>query len=294
MRQRLQRTIQRPVETSGIGFLTGADVKIRFLPAEPNHGIAFQRVDRAETAPIPARLEYTLPQQRRTTIAHRGIAVDMIEHVMAALAGLQVDNCLVQLDAPEPPGFDGSCHPVVDCLLNAGLLEQDKLRPMFVIENDVRISFDNKDSEIVATPSARKSLTITYHLDYGLRSPISPQNLTTEITPETFVNELSTSRTFVLESEVESLRAQGYGCRTTAKDLLVFGRNGVIDNQLRTADECVRHKILDCVGDFALIGHDIVGHFNAYRSGHRHNLEIIRRLQLIRHGSCVRPQQDAA
>lgn len=281
MQSRSQRTIRRSVETAGIGFLTGADVTIRFLPAPPHHGIAFRRLDCAGSKPIPARVEYVVTRQRRTAIEREGVAVEMIEHVMAALAGLQVDNCLVELDAPEPPGLDGSSRGFVDCLLQAGFVEQDAPRALVTIRDTLRVAGRNGGSEIAARPLARPILAVGYHLDYGPRSPVQPQSLIVEITPQTFVEQLAFARTFVLESEAEKLRAQGYGRRTTAKDLLVFGRHGIIDNELRARDECVRHKILDCVGDFALLGCDVHGYFNAYRSGHFANHEIVRRLERV-------------
>jgi len=291
---RQQQTIRSAVGTGGIGFLTGADVSIRFLPAPPNHGIVFQRTDRPGSEPIPARIEFTVPRQRRTAIEHRGVAVEMIEHVMAALAGLQIDNCLVELDAPEPPGGDGSSLPFVSALLETDIVEQNAPRPLLIINHRCRIGDDRADAQITAEPLRGSTLAISYYLDYGLRSPIPPQNLTVEVSRESFTRELAFARTFILESDVAALRAQGYGLRTTARDLLVYGPDGVIDNRLRAEDECVRHKILDCVGDFALLGCDIHGHFRACRSGHRLNREIVRRLA----SSCPclgnTPQRDAA
>lgn len=279
MQQRLQRTIRRNVEACGIGFLTGADVSLRFLPAGPNHGIAFQRTDCPGSEPIPALVEFTVPRQRRTAIEHQGVVVEMVEHVLAALAGLQIDNCLVQLNAPEPPGLDGSCHELVERLLDAGSVEQDQPRELLVIEHPVRAASAQQRSELAAGPLSQPATVIDFQLEYGSDSPIQPQNLSIEITPETFAAELAFARTFVLQAEAETLRAQGYGRRTTAKDLLVFGPDGPIDNQLRAADECVRHKILDFIGDLALIGCDVRGQFRAYRSGHQLNREIVRRLK---------------
>ncbi len=277
---RPQRTICRPAEVTGIGFLTGADVSLRFLPAAENHGIAFQRVDIPGSKPIPARLEYTVPRERRTSIARDGVAVEMTEHVLASLAGLQIDNCLVQIDAPENPGCDGSSLAFAEALLAAGIVEQSAPQERLVVEQVVKTRADDRGSEIVVKPLSRPALAISYLLDYGPRSPIPAQTLTVEITPESFMTELAFARTFILESEVKALQAQGYGTRTTARDLLVFDAHGPIDNTLRAADECVRHKILDCLGDFALLGCDLQGHFSAYRSGHRLNRESARRVGL--------------
>ena len=129
-----------------------------------------------------------------------------------------------------------------------------------------------------AGPVFRRTLVISYELDYGPRSPIKPQLLTFEFSPEAFVTSLAFARTFILESEIAVLKGQGYGSRVTPADLLIFGASGVVGNQLRANDECVRHKILDCIGDFALLGCDVHGHFRAFRSGHNLNHEICRRV----------------
>ncbi|MBC8288926.1 MAG: UDP-3-O-acyl-N-acetylglucosamine deacetylase, partial [Planctomycetes bacterium] len=272
---RLQRTIRREATTGGIGFITGADVSVRFLPADADHGIVFQRVDLADQPCVPASLDSLIPRQRRTGLSANGATVELVEHVLSALAGLQVDNCLVQLDAPETPGFDGSCQAAVDCLIEADFEEQDVYREVLVLDREYSLA-DDDGSTIQARPSGRSSMALTYQLDYGPTSPIYPQTYSVELTPETFVNEIAFARTFILESEVEALKAQGLGKRTTAKDLLVFSPDEIVDNSMRAADECARHKILDCIGDFALIGCDLHGYFSAWRTGHRMNHELMK------------------
>ncbi len=282
MEQRPQRTIKREIETSGIGFFTGADVTLRFVPAPPNHGIAFQRVDCEGSKPIPATIDYAIADSdRRSGVEHDGVSVQMIEHVMAAFAGLQIDNCLVELNAPEVPGFDGSSRPIVDCLNEAGAVEQAALRELHVIGEQIHVAKEGNDCEIIARPLSRPILAITYHLDYGPRSPIPPRILTVEVQRDTFRDELAFARTFIQESEIESLKAKGYGSRVTAQDLVVFTHDGVIGNELRSPDECVRHKILDCLGDLALAGFDIQGHICAYCSGHELNRRMASRLRNI-------------
>ena len=279
MQPRSQRTIRQAVETSGIGFITGADVVIRFVPAPPNHGIAFHRTDCPGSQPIPATIEYAVPRKRRTAISHQGVTIELTEHVMAALAGLQIDNCVVELNACEPPGLDGSSLAFVEALLEAGSVEQPEPRACLAIENAVHVASDNGSAEVSARRISKPGLVIRYRLDYGPGSPIPAQEYCLQITPESFVNELAFARTFVLESEVEALRAQGYGSRTTAKDLLVFSDAGIIDNEMKAADECARHKILDCLGDFALLGCDLHGYFDARRSGHELNRDMVRAIQ---------------
>lgn len=283
MHDRAQRTISRSVEVTGVGFLTGADVRLEFHPAPPGHGLAFLRTDCAEAVPIPARVEYTVSRQRRTAIAHQGIAVEMVEHVLAALAGLRVDNCLVTLNAPEPPGCDGSSLTFAHALCDAGFEEQGVLRQVLRIRYPVCARSDDRGQSIKVSPTNSDALRLRYALDYGPDSPIPFQELHLEITPDSFLKELAYSRTFLLQREAEQLRAQGYGSRITARDLLIFNRQGVIDNALRAPDECARHKMLDCLGDLALIGCDLIGRVEAWRSGHTLNAEIVRRIQLA-HG----------
>jgi UDP-3-O-[3-hydroxymyristoyl] N-acetylglucosamine deacetylase len=279
MQGRRERTIRKSVEVRGVGFLTGRDVTLRFNPAATGTGIQFRRTDCLGTVPIPARIEYAVPRERRTAIAHNGTSIEMIEHVMASLAGLQIDNCQVEVDAPEPPGMDGSSLAFAEAILSAGAVEQSSRRRLFVSgPTSIAAEHGRDRSEITYRPVARPTLAISYHLDYGPRSPIRPQELTVEITPESFLSELAFCRTFVLEHEAQELRAAGYGARTSTKDLLVIGPNGPIDNALRADDEFARHKILDCLGDFALLGCDIRGHFCAYRSGHHLNRELVRKM----------------
>ena len=291
---RSQQSIARPGEVSGIGFLPGADVRLRFLQAPPHAALSFVRTDLTERVEIPARVEFTAPRSRRTALEWKGVNIEMIEHVMAALAGLRVDNCVVEIDATEPPGCDGSSLAFVECLLEAGIVDQGESRPMLTIQQSVVAGSPDGSKQVDARRGFGTGLIISYDLDYGPDSPIPAQSRTVEITPETFIRELAFARTFVLEAEAQALRAMGYGRRTTARDLLIYGAKGVIDNELRAADECVRHKLLDCVGDFALIGCDLSGRIDAFRSGHRLNAEIVQRLKLAHPQHFFREQSRAA
>lgn len=269
---RYQRTIARPTEVSGIGFLTGASVRLGFRPAPPSTGVVFVRTDLSPAVEIPARIHEVTATQRRTTLGHGQAQVALVEHVLAALGGLRIDNCVVELDAPEPPGFDGSAQQFVEALQRAGVALQPARRTIWCVDDPVVVSQNGATLTLHPTPC--DELTITYLLDYGVTSPIGWQAHTERITPESFANELARSRTFILESEVIELRRQGLGTRTTMADLLVFGERGPIGNRLRYANEPARHKILDVVGDLALLNHDLRGHLVAYRSGHQLNVEL--------------------
>jgi UDP-3-O-[3-hydroxymyristoyl] N-acetylglucosamine deacetylase/3-hydroxyacyl-[acyl-carrier-protein] dehydratase len=274
--RRPQRTIARETELRGVGFLFGSDVTMRFRPAGADHGVVFVRADLPQRPSVRAHIRNVIPRQRRTTIQEGAATVEMIEHVMAALAGLRIDNCSIEIDAPEVPGCDGSSRAFVEALGRAGAVELDRERPTLVIDRPVAVR--EGPAVLAAHPGTGAGLLLGYHLDYGRSSPIGAQSLFVDVSPETFRDELSTSRTFLLEAEAEALRAAGIGARTTPSDLLIFGPEGVIGNTLRYPDECVRHKILDMVGDLALLEHDIHGHVVAHRSGHQLNAALVRTL----------------
>ncbi|HEV3445318.1 MAG TPA: UDP-3-O-acyl-N-acetylglucosamine deacetylase [Gemmataceae bacterium] len=274
---RYQRTIARPAELSGVGFLTGAAVELCFHPAPPSTGVVFVRSDLKPPVQIPARIEQVTGTQRRTTLGTPPAQVALVEHVLAALAGMRIDNCYVELNAPEPPGLDGSALRFVEALRQAGAVLQPARRAVCQVDAPVIVS--QNGATLALHPGAKDELKVSYALDYGLHSPIARQLCTQRVTPQNFLNDVASSRTFILESEAEELRRQGLGARTTAADLLVFGRRGPIDNRLRFADEPARHKILDIIGDLSLLGRDLYGHLVAYRSGHPLNIELVRKLK---------------
>lgn len=278
MRTRNQRTLARSLQCSGVGIFTNSDIKIRFCPAPENHGIQFVRTDLSTARPIPALIENAVFKQRRTAIEVDGTSVEMIEHVMAALAGLQIDNCRIEINAPEAPCFDGSAQELSEAFLDAGIVEQPFPRQVISIQQSLTVE-NETGSFIQAKPLNRSVMAIGYYLNYGDDSPVEPQCLTLEINPDTWMNQLAFSRTFVLEEEVDAMRELGFGQKLSAADLLVLGPQGPIDNELRTLDECVRHKMLDCLGDFALLGCDLHGYFCAHQSGHALNREMIREIR---------------
>jgi len=273
---RKQRTILAPVAVEGFGFWSSRDVRVEFRPAEAGTGIVFVRHDMAQPARIVADVSHRIETPRRTTLKAEGGSVEMVEHVLAALAGLQIDNCEVWVDEAEMPGCDGSSLPFVMALESAGIVEQDALRPTLVVRNVTRLG--NDDSWVEARPSAAGGMTVKFRLDYGSGNAIGRQTLQLAVTPDSFRRELAPCRTFMLEEEAQWLVSRGLGKRTTHRDLLIFDKDGPIDNDLRFRDECVRHKTLDLIGDLALAGCDIVGHIIAHRSGHRLNAELVRAL----------------
>jgi UDP-3-O-acyl N-acetylglucosamine deacetylase len=274
--QRPQRTLARPAEVRGVGYLTGANVCLRFLPAPPGAGVAFVRTDLTPPAKIPARFPLVTGTNRRTTLGHFPRCVTLVEHVLAALAGLRIDNCQIEVGALEPPGLDGSAQQFVDALQAAGIQQQAAARAVWTVRTSVLVS--QGGATLTLHPSEAGELRISYFLNYGDFSPLGRQTSTAVITPEGFANDLACTRTFLLEAEANELRRQGVGKRTRVSDLLVFGRRGPLENRLRFADEPARHKILDLVGDLSLLGEDVRGHLVAYRSGHPLNAALVRAL----------------
>ncbi|MEW4487512.1 UDP-3-O-acyl-N-acetylglucosamine deacetylase [Thalassoglobus sp. JC818] len=285
---RRQRTIARTAKVSGYGLFGGIDVSLEFCPADPDVGIVFERTDLTSAATIPALIEFVVPQSRCTMIQSPGGSVQVIEHVMAALAGLQIDNCLVRIDAPEPPACDGSSQAFVEALLSADIVEQDVSRACVELTETLVVVEDDFVG-IGAQPPRQREYEIGFLLDYG-DGPISQQSDSFVLTPEVFIQEIASCRTFVLESEVRELQKQGIGKRSTPQNVLVFGEDGIVENSLRFENECARHKILDCIGDFALLGCDLAGRFVATRSGHRLNHAMIRAIR--KQALALNPQQS--
>jgi UDP-3-O-acyl N-acetylglucosamine deacetylase len=274
---RPQRTLAGSAEVSGSGLLTGVPVRLRFLPAPPDTGVAFVRTDQRPPTRIPAAVRSVTDTRRRTTLGHAPAQVMLVEHVLAALAGLRIDNCTVELDAPEPPGLDGSARGFVAALLAAGAVSQPARRPVWGVRAPVTVGHGGATLTL-HPPDDGLSLRITYLLDYGPGSPIARQAYTQTITPERVAADIAGCRTFLLEAEAREMRRQGVGVWLTPADLLVFGPRGPIDNRLRFADEPARHKVLDLIGDLSLLGADLCGHVVAYRSGHPLNVELVRTL----------------
>lgn len=280
---RCERTIARPAEVRGVGFLTGGMVRLRFQPAPPHSGIVFRRTDLRDVPAIVASVENVTDTQRRTTLGQAPNQVGLVEHVLAALSGLRIDNCLVLLNAPEPPGLDGSAQHFVEMLSKAEPVLQPARRYAWTVSAPVQVS---QDGATLTLYPADRELKISYLLDYGQRSPIGRQMHSDVIRPESFANNLADCRTFILEEEAAEMRRRGLGARTTAADLLVFGPRGPIDNRLRYANEPARHKILDIVGDLSLLGHDLRGRLVAYRSGHPLNIKLARDLSRMVADQC--------
>ena len=278
---RYQRTLGRHTELTGPGFITGTKVTVRLHPAPADTGILFVRPDVGGTPVVPARVDFVTSTQRRTTLGGGEAAITLVEHLLATLAGLRIDNCVIELNGPEPPGLDGSAQAFVEAVNGAGFEVQHSRRPIWTVNDTVTV---NKAGATVSIhplePGQEQHLLATYILDYGPESSIPRQRHTMPVDPQTFARDVANCRTFVTEREALTLLEHGVGKHLTARDLLVFGANGLIDNELRHANEPARHKVLDLIGDLFLCGVDLVGHVVAYRSGHSLNVALAKELAI--------------
>ena len=273
---RRQRTIREPFSISGQGLHTGASCTLRVQPAEAGHGVVFVRTDLPDQPRLPADVDYADSQGRRTSIRMSGAEICTVEHFLAACNALKVDNLLVHADGPEVPGLDGSALPFVEALRAAKPVDQDKDRKEFQLLVPLSVSDPAGDSSIVALP-AEQGLSFSYTLDYA--SPyVGSQYFALRLDESSFTNEIAPARTFVMEEEASRLRAAGLGKGATLENTLVFGDRGVIDNRLRFPDEPVRHKLLDLIGDFFLVGRDLHARIVATKAGHQLNTAMVRAL----------------
>lgn len=273
---RSQQTLQTAFEVSGIGLHSGAEVSVRVLPADPGSGVVFVRTDLPGRPQVPGDWRSAVQRQRQTVLKQGVAEVQTVEHLMAALAGLNVDNVVVEMDASELPGMDGSSREFVDRILAAGIKAQKPSRKVFQLDRTVVV--EGKEGSIVAFPCS-DSLRVSYTLDYPDELGLPSQHVAGAITPESFPRELAAARTFCMEAEAKSLQEAGLGRGANTQNTLVIGSDGVIENSFRFPDELARHKVMDLVGDLALLGADLQAQIVATKSGHALNLELVRKLR---------------
>ncbi len=271
-----QRTIADEAKLAGRGMFSGAEVKVEFAAADVDTGIVFVRTDLDEPVKIEATIRNIAERSRRTAVKKGQISVETIEHCMAALNALEIDNIIIEINAPEMPGFDGGSGEYFKTLKICGFVEQQKPRKEFAIAGAVSLS--EAGASIYALPSDSDALEITYDMDYTKHTGIGRQLLTCTLNAEYFEANLAPARTFLLEAEAKQFQARGIGTHLSPRDILVINSDGPIKNSYRFDDECVRHKIVDLIGDIALIGRRITGRIVAYKSGHSLNQQLAAKL----------------
>ncbi len=299
-----QQTIGRSASGSGIGLHTGCQSTITFKPAEPGTGVRFVRTDLTGAPEVPADIDHVVGLDRGTTIQKGEAKVYTVEHVLAAVAGLQIDNLIIELNNIEPPVFDGSSQPFVEILLQGGVVRQAQPKEYFEIDSHLAYSEKERGVDIVVVPSDQ--FRITFLVDY--KNPALGTQYTSLVSLEDeFVNEFAPARTFCFLSEVEMMKERGIikgGGLDSAvvicdydigqaeverlrklfglQEDVFIGKTGILnDKPLRFYNEPVRHKVVDLIGDLFLIGAPIKGHVLAARSGHAANVALAKRMRSL-------------
>ena len=257
-----QQTVRRPVSCSGIGLHSGHKGTLRLKPAPANHGIVFKRLD-LDGLEIPADVAHVAGMHYATGLARDTASVETVEHLLAALLSLGIDNAVIELNQPEVPIMDGSAASFVYLVHEAGVKKLSVSRRFLKIVRPISLS--RGDKRIALYPSDHFKVTYSISFDHPL---LRHQSRTLRLTEESFVDEIAPARTFGFLKEVELLRQKGLALGGSLDNAIVLGETGVLNSSLRFEDEFVRHKILDVIGDLALIGHPIIGHLVAHRGGH--------------------------
>ena len=262
-----QKTISKPVSFSGIGLHTGSLTTVTFKPAPENSGITFFRVDIKDSPPIPANIDYVVDVSRGTTIGIGDAKVHTVEHALAAMVGLGIDNLNIELDAEEIPNGDGSSLPVMSTLQKAGIVEQDAEKQYIQVDRPVYYRQGDVTLSILPSDELRVSMTIAYdHVAIGT------QYASYTITEDTFAREIAPARTFCFLREVKMLQEKGLIRGGSLESAVVIGDDTILNDELRFPDEFVRHKILDLIGDMYLLGRPVKGHVVGVKGGHEKNV----------------------
>jgi len=272
----VQNTLIRSVTFTGVGLHTGAPVTMTVHPAAEDHGICFRRTDVVTgDAQVPAQWDAVVPSRLCTLVANAaGVSVSTIEHIMAALAGSAIHNALIDIDGPEVPILDGSAAPFVSGFLDAGIVAQGApVRAIRVLK-----AIEVREGEAVARLEPSEMLEIAFQIDFA-EAAIGRQDKVLNMANGAFVRELSDSRTFCRNAEVVAMRERGLALGGTLENAVVFEGDKVLSpGGLRYADEPVRHKMLDALGDLALAGGPILGRYTGIRAGHALTNRLLRAL----------------
>jgi len=282
---RLQNTLNGEILISGLGLHSGRSINMKLRPAPSNTGVVFIRTDKGNVR-IKASISTVSDTTFATTLAAEGVRIGTVEHLLAALAGLNVDNVYVELNGPEVPIMDGSAYSFVSRIMECGIVKQEKAVSYIKIQSPIVVVEGH--SQIAITPY--EGTRITYRLFYT-HPAFGEQKMGMDISTTSFLNELAPARTFGFLRDVEMLKSRGLAQGGSLDNAIVLGEHEVINgNMLRFKDEFVRHKILDAVGDLSLIGLPIYGHIIANKSGHTLHIKLLRKILLMRdHWNIITP-----
>ncbi|HSD71261.1 MAG TPA: UDP-3-O-acyl-N-acetylglucosamine deacetylase [Thermoanaerobaculia bacterium] len=276
---RAQTTLRTTVSIEGVGLHSGHPVRASFRPAPAGHGIVFRRLDHPDTV-VPARVESASTFDYATTLNVDGVSVGTVEHVLSAAYGEGLDNCVIELDGPEVPILDGSALPFVRLFHAAGFERLDSPVESLASTEPVEVA---RDGRRVSFQPDGPGLTITYEIDFP-HPVVGRQELTVAIRPEEYSTRIAPARTFGFARDVAALRSRGLARGGSLHNAVVLDEEGVLSGPLRFRDEFVRHKVLDLVGDLALLGAPLQGHIHARRAGHALHIEFARALAAASRG----------
>ncbi len=261
---------------SGIGLHTGRHATVTLKPAPRDSGIIFNRVDRMTV--IRSHIGAVTDTAFATTLGSGNVKIKTVEHILAALAGLGIDNLIIEVDGPEIPILDGSSTELVSIILQGGIAKQGKKMPYMRIIKPLLM--EDGHAEIAVFPYEGRKITFRIHFTHHL---LGEQNLSVELNEETFIKEVAPARTFGFLKDVQYMMANGLAKGGSLNNAIILGDDGVLNSSgLRFKDEFVRHKILDSIGDFSLIGFPIYGHILSNKAGHSTNLKFMKKSSPVR------------
>jgi UDP-3-O-[3-hydroxymyristoyl] N-acetylglucosamine deacetylase len=267
-----QRTLRRQTSCAGIGLHSGSKVTLSLIPAPADAGITFRRSDLGGQE-VPATVSHVGGINHATGLSRDTVRVETVEHLLAAFTSLGVDNAVVELNSPEVPIMDGSAAPFIYLIQEAGIKSLQAPRQYLKVLRPISVSRGNK--RIALYPSDHFKVTYSIAFDHPM---LRHQARTIRLTEDAFVEEIAPARTFGFLEDVEMMRQQGLALGGSLENAIVIGDTGVLNNALRFDDEFVRHKILDVIGDMALLGHPLIGHLVAHRGGHALHAEFAARV----------------
>ncbi len=270
---RSQTTLRTTVSIEGVGLHSGHPVRAHFRPAPADHGLVFIRLDHSDS-PVPARLSSAATFDYATTLSAAGVSIGTVEHALSAAFGEGLDNCRIEVEGPEMPILDGSALPFVRLFHAAGFERQDAPVRPFAVDREVEVARGDRSIRYVPDGAG---LTISYDIDFP-HPVVGRQQLTVAIRPEEYSARIAPARTFGFARDVEAMRARGLARGGNLHNAVVLDDTGIASGPLRFRDEFVRHKVLDLVGDLALLGHPLDGHVHAVKAGHALHIEFARAL----------------
>ncbi len=270
----LQRTIKNPAEITGVGLHSGANIRLRLRPASADSGIIFHRREGERVVAIKAIADNIIDTRLATVLGRDDLSVSTVEHFLAALSACGIDNLHVDIDGPEVPILDGSASPFVKLIEEAGIEGLDVARRFIAIRKPISLIEGEKRISIIPSRFFRITFDIAFE-----HKAIALQQYSMKFSTESFQREIAPARTFGFLHEVEYLKANGLARGGSLDNAVVIDDNGVMNPEgLRYQDEFVRHKILDAVGDFSLLGSPILGHIRAFKAGHDLNAKMVRKI----------------